>query len=77
MAYPRHQVVDVTRGAAFDGLFDVVSVGPMVFVFRTGRHDWTFLLSAVLRYGSVQHVDLLMGGKKEDGVNVNPLAPLL
>ena len=63
--YPRHQVVDVTRGAAFNGLFYVVSVGPVIFIFGTCRHDWTFLLSAVLRYGSIQHINLEMAKEKK------------
>lgn len=62
--HPGHQVVNVLGGAALDRLLHRLSVGPVVLVFRSGRHYSATLLGAEFSYGTVQHVDLV---EKVDG----------
>jgi len=57
--HPGHQIVNVLGGAAFDGLLHGQTVGPVVFVFRSSRHNATGILGAKLGDGAVQHVDLV------------------
>lgn len=56
---PRHEVVNVLGRRALDGLLDGVSVGPVVLILGPRRHHRARLLSAELRDGAVQHVDLV------------------
>lgn len=57
--HPSHQIVNILGRAALDGLLYGQTVGPVVLVFRTSRHDATGLLGAELGDGAVQHVDLV------------------
>ena len=57
--YPCHQIIYIFGRRTLDWLFDCLSVGPMIFIFRTGRHKRTRLFCAELSYSAVKHIDLV------------------
>lgn len=72
--HPSHQVINVLGSTALDGFLHRLSVGPVILVFRSGRHDTARVFGAKFRNRSVQHVDLV---EKVHSVYSDPFVEIL
>lgn len=68
--HPGHQVVNVFGSGAFDRLFNICSISPVILISWSSRHHRAAGLSAELCDGAIQHVDLV---EKVHRVDSNPL----
>lgn len=72
--HPGHQVVYVLGRRAFDWLFNVGPISPVILVPYSCRHHRAAGLSAELSDGAIQHVDLV---KEVHSVHSDPFIEIL
>ena len=65
--HPCHQVVNVFGSGTLDGLLNCLTIGPMVLILGSSRHDGTPLFRAEFSYRPVQHVNLVEKIHRVDG----------